>query len=406
MEEKRNTNAKLVAALFTKSNTGVVSRVQATSDIELWQSSGAFFNLITYLNDVSTEIQRIRCTDSFPVSENVLRLTGIFDKLDAIIPATFAAPQVIDTKASASLDLGNREYRRWSRSMLRDIFHILEAALPVKKCRYVNELGQYLSGAFGSSTKIEYGTGHELSFLFFLCALFEAEILFRGEDLAASALILFVRYLKFVRRLQVTYSVVSANSQGAYALDKFQFVPFIWGIAQLCHEAPFSPQRMLDKEIMEQYKKDYLLIDSVGHVSDTNTGSFARHSSQLWSLAALSSWTKIHSGLMFMYMEDILLDFDTLHALRFGELMPFEKAKSERQLEHARLGVMSPLRCPLSKQEQTSRRASSPLSRSEVATGLDTLSNSGLSMGSDCSSLSVSVNLPTWMEDNSSLKKK
>nr|XP_036675238.1 serine/threonine-protein phosphatase 2A activator [Drosophila suzukii] len=417
MEHKGEVNLKRVAAFFRRSSTGPVCRMQTTADIEPWQASKAFFTLITYLNDVSTEIQGIRNTDSFPISQNIRRLTAIFDKLEVMIQANPPAPVVQASNVSASLEPGNKGYRRWAHCMLRDIYQMVEKAVPASKCRHVNELGVYLSGAFGSSTKIEYGTGHELSFLFFVCALFRAEILTREEDLAASALVLFDRYLKFVRRLQVTYSVISSNWHGGYSLDKFQFVPFIWGFAQLCYGAPFSPQKMLDEDTIAQYRKEYLLIDCVAHMANTYIGTFARHSSQLWSLAALSSWTKIQRGVMLMYMEDILLDFDNLNALRFGELMSFEEDKSGRKLGNARLGVMSPLRRQMAEdQEEQDQEPELPfatpsISRSELIEGSkkkpavdkpfsDGLSNSGLSVGSDCSSLSgVSVHLPTWMDD-------
>ncbi|XP_052834795.1 serine/threonine-protein phosphatase 2A activator [Drosophila gunungcola] len=425
MEHKSEKNLSRVAEFFCRSTVEPVCRIQSTADIDSWQISKAYFTLITYLNDVSTEIQGIRNTDSFPVSENIRRLTAIFDSLDAMILSNPPAPVVQGSNASASLDPGNKSYRRWANSMLRDIFQMVEKAVPVRKCRHVNELGVYLSGAFGSSTKIEYGTGHELSFMFFLCALFKAEILSREEDLAASALVLFERYLKFVRRLQVTYSVISSNWHGGYSLDKFQFVPFIWGFAQLCYEAPFSPQKMLDADTIEQYKREYMLIDCVGHMANTYIGTFARHSSQLWSLAALSSWTKIHRGLMFMYMEEILLDFDNLNGLRFGELMPFEEDKSGRHLGHARLGVKSSLRRQMDEdqenqdqdQELASRSVTPSISRSDLNEGniekprmedefSDVMSNSGLSMGSDSTSLSgVSVHLPTWMDDGPSINK-
>lgn len=35
------------------------------------------------------------------------------------------------------------------------------------------EIGPYLVEAFGNDTRIDYGTGHEMSFLFFLCCLFK-----------------------------------------------------------------------------------------------------------------------------------------------------------------------------------------------------------------------------------------
>lgn len=43
----------------------------------------------------------------------------------------------------------------------------------------------------------------------------------------------FHRYLEIVRRLQLRYQMEPAGSHGAWSLDDYQFVPFIWGSAQL-----------------------------------------------------------------------------------------------------------------------------------------------------------------------------
>jgi len=97
--------------------------------------------------------------------------------------------------------------------------------------------------------------------------------------------------------------------------------------------------------------------------------------------------------------------------------MSFEEDKSGRKLGNARLGVMSPLRRQMAEEQEEQDQepelpfATPSISRSELIEGSkkkpavekpfsDGLSNSGLSVGSDCSSLSgVSVHLPTWMDD-------
>lgn len=114
----------------------------------------------------------------------------------------------------------------------QDIFNLVKDALPQEKCQYISELGFYISESFGNPVRIDYGTGHELSFVFFICALFKAGILEEADNVA-SALRLFNEYLKFVRRLQMTYRMEPAGSQGVWALDDYQFIPFIWGSAQL-----------------------------------------------------------------------------------------------------------------------------------------------------------------------------
>jgi hypothetical protein len=54
------------------------------------------------------------------------------------------------------------------------------------------ELATYLSDGFGNSTRIDYGTGHEMAFVIFLCALFKVGA-WKDEDRAAVGLKIFQR---------------------------------------------------------------------------------------------------------------------------------------------------------------------------------------------------------------------
>jgi len=157
-------------------------------------------------------------------SEMLRKLLELFDQLEKLVEQhpPLDQPQ----------RFGNKAYRDWARTMREQLPELLGQVLPSSKQKYLHELLQYLMEAFGNATRIDYGTGHELSFLFFMCALFKAEILLE-QDIVSAALRLFKRYLDFARQLQRTYNMEPAGSQGVWSLDDFQFVPFIWGSAQL-----------------------------------------------------------------------------------------------------------------------------------------------------------------------------
>lgn len=56
----------------------------------------------------------------------------------------------------------------------------------------VFELSTYIVDSFGNPTRIDYGTGHELSFCMFLCGLYKVNIL-KQSDSKAVVNVLFLR---------------------------------------------------------------------------------------------------------------------------------------------------------------------------------------------------------------------
>lgn len=198
--------------------------MQNIFDLTQWQKSRAYHDLIGFINGTSSAIQGIKTTDEMYESEMMRKLLGVFDSLEKLVEQhpPLEQPQ----------RFGNKAYRDWAREMREQVPQWLQQLLPAAKQKYQTELEQYLMESFGNATRIDYGTGHELSFLFFLCSLFKAEIL-QEQDIVSAALRLFNRYLGFARQLQRTYNMEPAGSQGVWSLDDFQFVPFIWGSAQL-----------------------------------------------------------------------------------------------------------------------------------------------------------------------------
>lgn len=344
-----------VSHFFNRNNFGSVQRVRWESDVGQYQSSLGYHDLIDYIDRTSIAIQGVR-PGEYPVSAIMLRLCSMFDAIDQTLltsPGNVSStPPVAATTTTSfklarslaeqerSLYMKTTSFRAWSRTMLRNVFHRLEEALPDSQYINVGELGQYVSSSFGSQSRMDYGNGHELSFIFFLCSLFRAGVL-QPSDYAAAALMLFARYLNCVRMLQQIFELRPAGYQGAYSVDDYQFVAYLWGAAQLCYAAPFKPREILNPEVYEKWRDTYLLASCIGFVGDTKTGSFATHSSHLWSIAALGTWTQVFDGLHTMYLKNVLTEFHMLRNMLFGELISYDAAPPTRYQARIRLGHLS-----------------------------------------------------------------
>lgn len=84
----------------------------------------------------------------------------------------------------------------------------MRTMLPLTLHNAIAELGPYLTGSFGDPTRIDYGTGHELSFIAWMLSL--AKIGFvSATDASNLVLTVFRTYLDVLRRVQ---SVVAPES--------------------------------------------------------------------------------------------------------------------------------------------------------------------------------------------------
>jgi len=122
--------------------------------------------------------------------------------------------------------------------------------LPEEFHHTIPEIEVYLVESVGNSTRIDYGSGHEMAFVMFLYCLFKIGYLSMEDQAAAGAVIferyttcyllfqnhlkcILHRYMILMRKLQLTYRMEPAGSHGVWSLDDYQFVPFIWGSSQL-----------------------------------------------------------------------------------------------------------------------------------------------------------------------------
>ena len=164
----------------------------------------------------------------------------------------------------------------------------------------IDELNGYLLGSFGDYTRIDYGTGHELTFICFILILVELRI-FRRNDYNSIILKIFNKYIELMRKIQVKYALEPAGTKGVWGLDDYQFLSFYFGAAQLIEHDTIKPKDILNKNILINNDKDYLYLSSIQFILKMKTGPFAEHSPLLNDISGVPYWIKVKSGLLKMY---------------------------------------------------------------------------------------------------------
>lgn len=104
-------------------------------------------------------------------------------------------------------------------------------------------------------------------FFFFLPLFVKVMMLFLHNNIDCNNVLLSFRYLELMRRLQTTYRMEPAGSQGVWGLDDFQFLPFIWGSSQLIGQAKLEPEHFTCKKNVEEHYLDYMFLDCIRFIN-------------------------------------------------------------------------------------------------------------------------------------------
>ncbi|ERT00332.1 hypothetical protein HMPREF1624_03703 [Sporothrix schenckii ATCC 58251] len=213
----------------------------------------------------------------------------------------------------------------------------------------MDEIRAYFLGAFGSAQRLDYGTGHELSFLAFLGCLWKLGVFADGDagadgEAVERSLVLGVLepYLRVVRRLILTYTLEPAGSHGVWGLDDHSFLPYIFGSAQLTRpigllgreampqdgSAPRVPKPadIVKPDVVAAQRESNLYFSAVGFINDVKRGPFWEHSPILYDVSGIQDgWGKINKGMIKMFNAEVLSKFPVVQHFVFGSLFSWDE---------------------------------------------------------------------------------
>nr|KAF6486837.1 protein phosphatase 2 phosphatase activator [Rousettus aegyptiacus] len=296
--------------------------IHTVPDMGKWKRSQvpvAYADYIGFILTLNEGVKGKKLTFEYRVSEAIEKLVALLNTLDRWIDET---PPVDQPSR-----FGNKAYRTWYAKLDEEAENLVATVVPTHLAAAVPEVAVYLKESVGNSTRIDYGTGHEAAFAAFLCCLCKIGVL-RVDDQIAIVFTVFNRYLEVMRKLQKTYRMEPAGSQGVWGLDDFQFLPFIWGSSQLIDHPYLEPRHFVDEKAVNENHKDYMFLECILFITEMKTGPFAEHSNQLWNISAVPSWSKVNQGLIRMYKAECLEKFPVIQHFKFGSLLPIHPVTS------------------------------------------------------------------------------
>jgi serine/threonine-protein phosphatase 2A activator len=249
---------------------------------------------------------------------------------------------------------GNISFRKWHTLVEEELPSLLSGILSRTKfptsSLEINsgettafaELQVYLLGSFGSPQRLDYGTGHELSFLAFLGGLwkvgyFSAEEAGQAERAIVTGIV--EPYLALIRRLIKSYTLEPAGSHGVWGLDDNSFLPYIFGSAQLAPaireeeptpiegSLPEAPEAssVTNRASVQRERMKNMYYSAIGFIFDVKTGPFGEHSPMLFDISGITAgWGKINKGMIKMYNAEVLSKFPVVQHFPFGSLYRWE----------------------------------------------------------------------------------
>ncbi|KAG9234721.1 serine/threonine-protein phosphatase-like protein 2A activator 1 [Amylocarpus encephaloides] len=332
-------------------------RINEGHDVPFFLTSRAYSDIGVFImqlniamcprNSPSGSLQQWKLDDSLELSDPVQKLHDLLQKIDSFIEE--APPDTGPRR------FGNVSFRKWYDILESRIEDLLQCFLPRTVLDFsvgssgeisvLDELTPYLMGAFGSSQRLDYGTGHELSFLAFLACIWKLGGFTRDSSsdgsLERSIVLAIVEpYLRVVRRLILTYTLEPAGSHGVWGLDDHSFLPYIFGSSQYCpainDEDPMpvegaltgapNPADIAKKNIVDRERKHNMYFAAVGFINDVKTGPFWEHSPTLFDISGVrSGWGKINKGMIKMYNAEVLSKFPVVQHFPFGSLFAWEQ---------------------------------------------------------------------------------
>ncbi|KAH8918311.1 Phosphotyrosyl phosphatase activator [Atractiella rhizophila] len=317
-------------------------RILTPEHLKYFLGSNSYRQLEGFLKELNDAVQGVSLKQSEDEKkEGVTSATvnAVLDILDNIRALAESIPPIPNLKSR----FGNPAFRDFHAALVAKS-PSLHASLPNFPSEYEPELARYLTTSFGNEERIDYGSGMEINFLLWLYGLRHLGLLSNSKEESSHLVnLVFQHYLELMRYLQKTYWLEPAGSQGAFGLDDYQVLPFLFGSSQLIGHKYISPKSVRDSDLVNEYGNQYMYLGCIAFINSIKTGATLRwHSPLLDDLTAVRNWTKLNAGMQKLHNEQVLGKLPVAQHFFFGSIWKWDgpeeldlRAEEEEQSGHA-----------------------------------------------------------------------
>ncbi|KAK9470607.1 protein phosphatase, partial [Dipodascopsis tothii] len=320
-------------------------QINEPPDVDRFRRSPAYAQIVEWVQGLANAVRADAAQELRPLAARPASLDGD-DALSRRVAGICAALGALGEQTAAIAPsggprrFGDPAFRTWGAELvarapaLVDAIYVGEAGPPAEARA---ELAGYLAQSFGSFARLDYGTGHELSFLVF----FGLATGSGGETWPAGAEVRYAwhTYTETVRGLVRRYSLEPAGSHGVWGLDDHFHLVYLFGAAEVAGWVASGrgpgvgaevdaggvpkPGAVLVPATADALAAQSLYFGAIAFVREVKRGPFYEHSPVLYDITAVPSWTKICTGLVRMYVAEVLGKFPVVQHLEFGTLLVY-----------------------------------------------------------------------------------
>lgn len=285
-----------------------ICKINSENFFETWKSSCAYKDISRVLETLIFSVKSTPRVQKTPKNKIILKILDIFHKILNVMN---------EIEVSHERTFGDKSFQVWLEKIEKMKDDLFSGVINNEEAIY------YFLNSFGNSSRVDFGTGHELNFLAFVVCLFKLGVVNEGDS-QDIVFCLFWEYWNCFISLQNKFHLPPAGSNGSWGVDDYVILPFVFGSSQLIGNKIITPNNIIDKNLSTIHKDEYSYCKWIAYLYDSKKGNLEINSRVLYSLSSISDFQKIYNGMINLFYGEVMNKYVIFQQFKFGKLLKLE----------------------------------------------------------------------------------